>query len=54
MTSTPLSPSSADETARLVFITHASPERNLRATLAAFDELDVVKDVHSVVRVIGS
>jgi homoserine dehydrogenase len=47
-------PSSNNETARLVFITHASPERNLRATLAAFEELDVVKVVHSVVRVIGS
>ena len=42
------------ETARLVFITHAAPERELRRTLTAFKEMDVVRGVRSVLRVIGA
>ncbi|NNF52940.1 MAG: homoserine dehydrogenase [Acidimicrobiales bacterium] len=40
-------------TARLVFITHAAPERNLRETLTAFKGMKVVRGVGSVLRVIG-
>ena len=41
------------ETARLIFITHAAPERQLRQTLAAFGELPVVQGIDSVLRVLG-
>ncbi len=41
------------ETARLIFITHAAPERQLRETLAAFGELPVVQGIDSVLRVLG-
>ncbi len=40
-------------TARLIFITHVAPERQLRRTLAAFDQLGVVKAIDSVLRVLG-
>jgi homoserine dehydrogenase len=40
-------------TARLIFITHVAPERKLRQTLAAFDQLDVVEAIDSVLRVFG-
>ncbi|NNE96419.1 MAG: homoserine dehydrogenase [Acidimicrobiales bacterium] len=40
-------------TARLIFITHVAPERQLRRTLAAFDKLAVVKAIDSVLRVLG-
>lgn len=40
-------------TARLIFITHVAPERQLRQTLAAFDQLNVVQAIDSVLRVFG-
>ncbi len=42
-----------NDSARLIFITHAAPERQLRTTLAAFGELDVVLGIDSVLRVLG-
>ena len=39
--------------ARLIFITHTSQESAVQATLAALRELDIVSDVHSVIRVVG-
>ncbi len=41
------------EIARLIFITHGAPERDLRNTLAAFERLPVVETVRSVLRVVG-
>jgi homoserine dehydrogenase len=39
--------------ARLIFITHMSLESAVQATLAALRELDIVNEVHSVIRVVG-
>jgi homoserine dehydrogenase len=39
--------------ARLVFITHAARERDLRSTLQGLRSLDAVRAVGSVLRVIG-
>ena len=39
--------------ARLVFITHAARERDLRSTLQDLRSLDAVRSVGSVLRVIG-
>jgi homoserine dehydrogenase len=39
--------------ARLIFITHTSKESAVQGTLAALRELDIVSDVHAVVRVVG-
>ncbi len=39
--------------ARLIFITHTSRESAVQDTLAALRELDIVSDVHAVVRVVG-
>lgn len=44
--------SSTDDVARLVFITHDAVERDFRATLAAVSELDAVKNVGQVLRVV--
>jgi len=38
--------------ARLIFITHVSRESDVRSTLRALRELDVVKDFHALIRVI--
>jgi len=43
-----------DETARLVFITHDAPEAAVQSTLHDLRKLDVVEDVTSVLRVVGS
>ncbi len=43
-----------DGSARLVFITHEAVERDFRSTLADLDQLDAVKTVGQVLRVIGS
>ncbi|MFZ4516901.1 MAG: homoserine dehydrogenase [Microthrixaceae bacterium] len=43
----------ADGSARLMFITHAAREADVRATLHALRGLDVVRSVGSVLRVIG-
>ncbi|MFT5200704.1 MAG: homoserine dehydrogenase [Candidatus Aldehydirespiratoraceae bacterium] len=40
--------------ARLIFITHESQESAVRATLAALRDLDIVSDIHSVIRVVGA
>jgi homoserine dehydrogenase len=40
--------------ARLVFVTHRARERDLRATLADLRDLDVVRRVGSVIRVLGA
>ena len=37
----------------LMFITHVSREADVRATLAALRELDIVTDITSVIRVVG-
>jgi len=39
--------------ARLIFVTHKALESDLRATLAALGELDAVKNIGQVLRVIG-
>ena len=39
--------------ARLIFITHAARERDLRATLKSLDGLDEVRSVGSMLRVVG-
>jgi len=39
--------------ARLIFITHAARERDLRATLEGLDGLDAVRSVGSMLRVVG-
>jgi homoserine dehydrogenase len=39
--------------ARLVFITHRAREADLRATLDALRDVDVVQRVGSVIRVVG-
>ena len=39
--------------ARLIFITHAARERDLRATLKGLDGLDAVRSVGSMLRVVG-
>ncbi len=39
--------------ARLIFITHVSRESDVRSTLRALRELDVVKDFHALIRVIN-
>ena len=39
--------------ARLIFITHAARERDLRATLDGLDGLDAVRSVGSMLRVVG-
>ncbi len=43
-----------DGSARLVFITHSAIERNFRDTLDALEQLDVVKNIGQVLRVISS
>ena len=40
--------------ARLIFLTHAATERDMAATLAALETLEVVDAVGGVLRVIGS
>ena len=40
--------------AALVFITHTCSESAMRATLAALRELDVVHDIHAVIRVVDA
>ena len=42
------------EEARLIFVTHTAKESDLRATVAALENVDVVHRVGSVLRVIGS
>ena len=42
-----------DGSARLMFITHAAREADVRATLHALRGLDAVRSVGSVLRVIG-
>ena len=37
----------------LIFITHESQESAVQATLAALRDLDIVSDIHSVIRVVG-
>jgi len=44
--------SSDEDVARLVFITHEAVERDFRITLAAVEELDAVKNVGQVLRVV--
>ncbi len=39
--------------ARLIFITHRSVESAVQATLHELRELDVVNDIHAVLRVVG-
>ena len=43
-----------DEDARLVFITHVAKEASVRSTLRELKELDVVRRVGGLLRVIGS
>ena len=40
--------------ARLIFVTHTARESDLRATVAALENVDVVHRVGSVLRVIGN
>lgn len=40
--------------ARLIFITHESRESAVQATLSALRDLDIVSDIHSVIRVVGA
>ena len=40
--------------ARLIFITHEAVEGNVRFTLADLYELDVVKNIGQVIRVVGT
>ena len=42
------------EEARLVFITHAARERDVQTTLHDLRQLDVVKRVGTLLRVVGS
>ena len=42
-----------EDFARIIFITHAATERNLRATLAELGDLPSVKNIGQVLRVIG-
>jgi homoserine dehydrogenase len=37
----------------LMFITHVSREADVRATLDELRGLDIVTDIHSVIRVVG-
>ena len=37
----------------LIFITHVSGEAAVQATLAELRGLDIVNDIHSVIRVVG-
>ena len=43
-----------DGSARLVFITHEAAESDFRATLTELDQLDAVKNVGQVLRVISN
>jgi homoserine dehydrogenase len=42
-----------DEAATLVIVTHTAPDAALSATVAALREMDIVRDVTSVLRVEG-
>ena len=42
-----------DKEARLIFITHKAFESNLQAAIEALNELDAVRSVGTVLRVIG-
>lgn len=42
-----------DSAARLVFITHVAAERDVRATLKEFGELEAVRGIGAVLRVVG-
>ena len=42
-----------DEGARLVVVTHSATEKDLEETVDTLNELDAVREVHSVIRMEG-